>query len=261
MRQYLLLLVVGFLFSGTVFAADAASYPGRATYPMVKIYDTAQLNKAYDDVIIVDVRSKFEYETMHINNAINIPVGSRQFAKKVAALNATKPIVFYCNGHRCYHSYKAVLKAKKAGIKNIFSYDSGVFDWAKAYPEKATLMGETPVDLKQLISKKKLKKHLLEPAEFSSKITDKSVILDIREAIQRGMLELYPFRQKNIALSEKDKLIKFFAKFKEGDKTLMVYDEGGTQVRWVQYYLEDMGVSRYLFMKGGAKQYFKDMIN
>ena len=37
----------------------------------------------------------------------------------------------------------------------------------------------------------------------------------------------------------------------------MVYDEAGNQVRWLQYYLESKGITKYYFMEGGAKNYFQ----
>lgn len=261
MGRFLLFLIAGFILTGSASASND-SYPGRTVYPKVEIYQTGKLNQSYNDVIIVDVRSKFEYETLHINSAVNIPLNSRDFVKQVSALVAqAKPIIFYCNGHRCYHSYKAVMKARKAGIKNIFSYDSGIFDWAKAHPDKATLLGTTPLDPKLLISKSNLKKHMLSPIEFASKAASNAVILDIREPVQRGLLELFPYRQENISLSQKGKLVQFLEGLKEANKTLLVYDEGGTQVRWLQYYLKDEGVSDYYFMQGGVKKYFKSVIN
>lgn len=261
MWHLLLLVITGLIYAGTA-NASTEEYPGRTIYPKVKIYDTEQLNASYESVQIVDVRSKFEFDTLHINSAINIPLNSPQFIEKVKALTANeKPIVFYCNGHRCFHSYKAVMKLQRRGVKNLYSYDSGIFDWSKAYPEKATLLGSTPVNTDLLISKSVLKKHMLEPREFVSKVNKKSEILDIREPVQRGLLELFPYRQNNISLSERDKLKKFISGFKGSEKVLMVYDEGGTQVRWLQYHLKKQGVKNYYFMAGGMKKYFKSALN
>lgn len=259
MNRYLLLVLASLCFP-TQLIAQSGDYPGRSVYPKVKVYETEQLQQAFDQVIVVDVRSNYEYETLHINNAINIPLNSKGFTKKVAALETDgKPIVFYCNGHTCYKSYKATTRAMNAGIPNVFSYDSGIFDWATIYPEKATMLGHTPINADRLISKAKLKEHLLDPAQFSAKINDKTVILDIREPAQRGLIELYPYRQENISLNQKKKLVTLFSNILESGKTLLVYDEAGKQVRWLQYYLEAKGISNYYFMAGGVKQYFKDI--
>lgn len=256
MKHSILLLVVSLLFP--VFS-QADEFPGRTTYPTVKVYETAQLNQNFANVIVVDVRSEYEYDTLHVNNAVNIPLNSKRFTKDLAALqNQNKPIVFYCNGHTCYKSYKASIKAEKAGINNVFAYDAGVFDWAKAHPEKATMLGKTPVNTDRLLSKSELEKYLLQPKDFTSRVDDTTLILDIREASQRGLIELYPYRQENISLDNKKRLDRFLNQVKQSGKTLLVYDEAGKQVRWLQYYLIDKGIKNYFFMAGGLKQYFKD---
>jgi len=253
-----------FLFTSLLFPvlSQSGDYPGRATYPRVNVYETEQLNREFENVIIVDVRSNFEFNTLHINNAINIPLNSKNFRRLISDLQRErKPIVFYCNGHSCYKSYKAARKARRAKIANIFAYDSGIFDWAKAHPEKAVLLGTSPVDTNLLLSKADLKKYLLSPQEFSSTINDKAVILDVREASQRGLLELFPYRQENISMDEQKKLDRFLKGIKGSGSTLLVYDEAGKQVRWLQYYLEDHGISKYYFMEGGVKNYFKSLTN
>ena len=250
------LALSGLLFVNLVQASD--EFPGRAIYPKVNIMETEQLNRLFGEVIIIDVRSSFEYETLHINNALNIPLNSKRFVDDVESLLAdNKPIVFYCNGHTCYKSYKAANKIRKANDSNIYAYDAGIFDWAKAHPEKATLVGKTPVNPKRLISKDDFKKRLLSPANFTARIEDKTLILDIREPAQRGLFELFPYRQENIHMDEKTKLNQFLEKVKNQDKALLVYDEAGKQVTWLQYYLEDKEISNYYFMDGGAKGFFK----
>jgi rhodanese-related sulfurtransferase len=239
--------------------AQGQDFPGRSTYPNVNFYEIDKLEQNIDNVIIVDVRSNYEYETLHINGAINIPLSSKTFADKVGTLaQKNKDIVFYCNGHTCYKSYKAVLKARNAGFDRTFTFDAGIFDWAKAYPQQSTMLGASPIDATKLISKEKFNEHLLSPDEFAAHINDNSVILDIREPAQRGLMELYPYRQENISMANKDKLNKFLGKVLGSGKTLLVYDEAGKQVAWLQYSLEAKGISNYYFMKGGVKQFFKD---
>jgi rhodanese-related sulfurtransferase len=259
MKKLLALLTLCIFLPLNVLAQNEG-FPGRDMYPNVNFYETEQLNNNLDKVIIVDARSSYEYETLHINGAINIPLVSKDFVKNVRGLpTAGKDIVFYCNGHTCYKSYKAVLKARNAGVKNVYTYDAGIFDWANAHPDKSTLLGVTPINPSQLITKDKFKKHLLDPSDFSAKISDDTVILDIREAGQRGLLELYPYRQENIAMGQKEKLDSFLSKIKAQGKTLLAYDEAGKQVAWFQYSLEAKGITKYYFMKGGAKQFFKDI--
>ena len=241
-------------------SAQTQGYPGRDVYRNVPVWETEQLNQSFDNVIIIDVRSNYEFDTLHINGSINIPLSNRTFTEDVAAIrDPQKSIVFYCNGHTCYKSYKAQIRATKAGITNTFSYDSGVFDWVSVYPERATLLGKSPVDTAKLIGKARLAEHSLEPKQFSAKITDNTVILDIREASQRGLMELFPYRQENIEMDEKEAMNKFLDQIKKSGQPLLVYDESGKQVRWLQYHLDEKGIKNYNFMKGGVKQYFKSL--
>jgi len=237
--------------------AQSNDFPGRDIYPKIKVYSTSKLFNSFADVAIIDVRSQYEYNVLHINTAINIPLNSKQFSTEIAALNVNnKPIVFYCNGHTCFKSYKAVLKAKHAGLSNVSSYDAGVFDWANAHPEKTTMLNVSPMDPSSIIPKKDLKKHLLEPKEFQSKITNNSIILDIRDSNQRGLLSLFPYRQKNISLQQREKLSQLFDKVLKNKSPLFIYDAAGKQVRWLQYYLEAKGIKNYYFMNGGFKNFF-----
>jgi len=259
MKTIIFLCFAAFL-TPTMALAQTDDYPGRATYPSIMVLESEQLNAQFNDVIIVDVRSKYEYDTLHINNAVNIPLNNVGFTRELEALQAgSRAIVFYCNGHSCYKSYKACNSATSAGISNVYAYDSGVFDWARAYPDRATLLGKTPVNTARLISKQALEKKLLKPAEFSARISDKTVILDIRDARQRGLVELFPYRQQNISLDKNKEMERFLNRIKRSGKTLLVYDEAGKQVGWVQYYLVEKGIRNYYFMRGGVKQFFRDL--
>lgn len=258
--KHLFFLMLGLVLLVPAQAQDNA-YPGRTTYPNVSILETEELRSRFNDVIIVDVRSQYEYDTLHINNAVNVPLSAADFIQRITDLqgSSNKPIVFYCNGHTCFKSYKAVTRCSNANIHNVFAYDSGIFDWARANPDMATMLGKTPVDSKRLISRSELEKYLLDPKSFSARISDKSVILDIREPRQRGLVELFPFRQENISMDDRKRLNSFLDQVKSSGKTLLVYDEAGKQVRWFQYYLVEKGIKDYYFMSGGVKQFFKDL--
>ncbi len=52
-------------------------------------------------------------------------------------------------------------------------------------------------------------------------------------------MELFPYRQENIELDDLKKMDSFLDKLKKTGQPLMVYDEAGKQVRWLQYHLED----------------------
>lgn len=238
---------------------EKEEFPGRSVFSEVEIYGLEELYQQKDQVIIVDVRSKYEYETLRAKGALNIPLSSPTFGEELIKLRAStdKPIVFYCNGRTCYKSYKAARKAIYYKVKNCFSFDSGIFDWAKAHPDEAVLLGRSPINVNNLISKKSFKKKLIDPEIFGSKVGSGSLVLDVRDRFQREAVGFFPGQESRVGLDQKEKLEKFFIKVKKSNKTLLVYDAVGKQVRWLMYALQRAGVKDYYFMKGGAKGYYE----
>jgi len=239
-------------------ATVAAEFPLRPQYIDVPILETAELDKKFNDVFIVDVRTPYEYATLRVKDAILIPVTAKNFVDEVRKLrekSANKPIVFYCNGKTCRKSYDAVLKAKAARITGAWCYDAGVADWARAHPEKAVLLGRSPVNPDDVITDAKFKARLLDPKAFEAKIGPSTIVLDVRDLAQRDS-PLFPFKEQRVGLGEKDKLDAIIEQAKREKKTLLVYDAVGKQVDWFQYSLESKGLSDYYFMKGGAQGHF-----
>ena len=241
-------------------------FPGRAEYPEIKLYQKADLLKDFDKVVVVDTRSSLEFDTLRIKGAVNIPVASKNFPERVKALRAEnkKPIVFYCNGRSCYKSYKAAKLSLKNGVKNVFAYDAGVFEWAKTYPDHAVLLGTSPMDPAKIIPKEQLTARFLAPKEFTEMARatprSQSMILDVRDMYQRAGIGYFTGIEKWVSLDEQQKLNKYLQQAVAENRTLFIYDETGKQVRWLQYTLEHLNIKKYYFMTKGAKQFYKDMI-
>ena len=253
------------LFSSiSVFASEG--FPGRAEYPEIALYEKSDLLKDFNKVVVVDARSALEFDTLRIKDAVNIPIASKEFGKKIRALRKTtvKPIVFYCNGRSCFKSYKAAKTALRYGVKNVFAYDAGVFEWAKTYPKYAALLGTSPMDPSKIIPKAKLTERFLTPQQFTdiarSTPKNKKLIMDVRDKYQRAGVGFFIGMERWVSLDDQKKLTKHLKKAAAENKTLYIYDETGKQVRWLQYTLESHNIKNYYFMKKGAKQFYKDMI-
>jgi len=255
----ILLSFVVLLFSSAVWSAPDDEYPGRKLYHDVSVYSLEKLTKERENVHVVDVRTPYEFETIHVSDALNIPLSRGDFVKHINDLRAKspKPIVFYCNGHTCFKSYKAARKAQVFGVKDVHSFDAGVFDWANANPDKTVLLGKSPIDPAKLISKKAFKSKLMEAKEFEEKVKSGDYfVIDVRSRIQRSAMGLFPFTEKWASLDDNDKLRGLLEQAKSQKKPLLIYDNVGKQVRWLEYRLRDMGITDYHFMKGGAEDYF-----
>lgn len=235
--------------------ADDEGFPGRAKYPDIPYITISDFYTGYqnNDFIIVDARSKFEFNVIHIKEAVNIPVNSDDFYTEINKLaqKTKNTIVFYCNGRRCMKSFKAAVKSK---LSNIFVFDAGVFEWANEYPKESVLMGESPLRLDKLISSSKLKEHSVSLDEFESLIRE-SVLIDIRDLKERRGNGLFLLADKSAPLDNTRKLDRYLNRAIKEDKTLLAYDDSGKQIRWLQYYLEQKGIKKYYFMAGGAKYY------
>lgn len=241
-------------------AAVNDEFPNRKLFPAVPVISMKNLHQKIDEVIIVDVRSKYEYDTINIAKAINIPVQEADFIDRMRKLRNENPhteIVAYCNGKTCKKSYQAVQQCRDAGIANVVAYDQGIFDWVKQYPETSRLLGRSPVDPNRLISQQDLERHMIDVEKFDELASRKDVIvLDIREPLQRAGVSLFPGIEKKADLDDKVLLNRYINDVERNNKTLLVYDGVGKQVVWLMYYLQDRGVKRFAFMKGGAQAYY-----
>ncbi len=257
-------IFVALFSSSTTYSAEG--FPGRAEYPEIALYQKADLLRDLNRVVVVDARSVLEFETIHIKGAINIPVSSKNFPDMVKALRkkTAKPIVFYCNGRTCYKSYKATKSALKAGVKNVFAYDAGIFEWARTYPKYAVLLGVNPMDPSKIIPKSKLKQHFLTPQQFneSARYSPRSgiMLLDVRDMYQRAGVGFFIGIEKWVSMNDQKKLFKYLDRARDENKTLYIYDETGKQVRWLQYTLEHRNIKNYYFMTKGAKGFYKKFI-
>lgn len=249
----LILITISLLLVFSV-AAHTAELPLRATYPHVATIDIEDLYTQLNDVVVVDVRSVVEYDTLHIKGALHIAISNAGFIPQVKSLRSAtdKTIVFYCNGVTCQKSYQATEKATDSGILGIKAYDEGIFAWAKKYPEHSVLLGKSPINPERLISNEDFSKHLLSPAMFVERLTaDAATAFDIRDSFQRAGKKILPEVTRPVTFSNLSYLLVNYPK----DRPLYIYDAVGKQVRWAQYKLEDVGLQNYYFMEGGVKGY------
>lgn len=248
--------VLTFLLIGAVWCAVASAeeegFPHRAEFPDVPYLSTEELASGYDDVITVDVRSQTEFDVVHILKARHAPIANTSFGSLLEGFRgktAPQKIAFYCNGHTCKKSYEAAQQAMALGFQNVYAYDAGIFDWIAAYPDKAVLLGETPVPQEKIISEEAFHAKTLSVEEFTKRAKDPNVILvDIREPFQRDVVPALP-QIRNIPL---DRLIGLLKDGEFKDKDLLIFDAVGKQVNWLQYHLEDQGYKNYFFLRKGV---------
>ena len=244
----------------------AEDFPLREQYASVGLepIETAELAEALDSMTVIDARSTYEYETLHIEDARSVPLASPDFNATVQSLAEAsgQPLVFYCNGVTCSVSYKAALKAKEAGLTAVRVYDAGVFAWAQAHPEHTVLLGEPLQSAERLIASEQFEAHLLAEEDFYTRIesSQNPLIVDIRSKEQRQGVSLFQMRDRHVPLTNGNRELGDLvqAAVQKG-RPMFFLDATGKQVRWLQYYLESQGAEDYWFLKGGARALYESM--
>lgn len=240
-------------------SVESDSFPGRPIYFHVPVIELDELHAGIEDesLTAVDVRTRYEWDTLRIAESEHVSIDDPKFVAKVKALHAEHPnrrIAFYCRGHSCFLSYQAVERMKAAGFDHSVSMDAGIFDWAETYPEQTALFGVAPIDTAELIDFNRFRERLLPPMEFSARLQQESArALDLRRPFERDGISFFLDREVNIEAEDTVAMVGFLREARDSGRPLFVYDISGHEIKAFQYTLEAVGVENYYFMEGGAK--------
>ena len=72
------------------------------------------LRVASDDVVVVDVRPRLEYEAGHLPGAVSIPL--EELPARLGEIDGDRSVVAYCRGPYCVMSAEAVTQFRRAGV-------------------------------------------------------------------------------------------------------------------------------------------------
>lgn len=97
-----------------------------------KDVNSEQFDKLRQDKnsVVLDVRTKREFDEGHIPGAINIDVNSADFEEKVAKLDKSKTYLVHCAAG--VRSAKACNKLAPLNFKNLYNLEGGLNAWKKA---------------------------------------------------------------------------------------------------------------------------------
>ena len=259
---FFVLLMLGALCPAA--AANDGDFPNRKLFPELSYISIEDFHQNYERYLVVDVRSPFEYHTLHAVGAMNIPRTDPDFVsrmKKLRADNKGKTIVLYCNGKKCKQSYKAGRKCHKNGIGNVLVYDQGINDWARIHPDRAVLLGKTPVDRNKLLTRDAIQQHMVPFDDFVELArSENTVIIDVRNALDREGVSLFMGREKRADYRQIKKLDRILDKSARAGQTVLMYDNAGTEVGWMMYHLREKQIKRFYFLKGGIRQYYAKLL-
>ena len=105
--------------------------PAEEKAPAKRI-DVQQFDKMRHDkgTVVLDVRTKQEYEQGHVPDSTNIDINDPQFRKKIGELDHSKTYLVHCaSGVR---SDRAVRMMSSMGFSNLFDFHGGFKAWKQA---------------------------------------------------------------------------------------------------------------------------------
>lgn len=98
-----------------------------STKKTISLVSPSELQKVQTEVQLIDVRTPEEFESGHLESAVNINIKDSDFESKVGAYDRSKPIYVYCKkGGR---SASAAKKLKEMGFEEIYDLEGGITNW------------------------------------------------------------------------------------------------------------------------------------
>lgn len=91
-----------------------------------------QNHMKYDNLQVVDVQPREDYNQSHLLNAQNI-IYDKDFRKNLERLDKSLPVAIYCSSGKV--SLKAAEILKDAGFRNIYVLEGGIRNWMEEKQE------------------------------------------------------------------------------------------------------------------------------
>lgn len=94
-----------------------------------KLLSPAKFKKGLSqkDIQLIDVRTTKEFETGHIDQAVNINYFAADFKEQISKLDKKKPVYVYCQGGG--RSGAAAKMMTEMGFKLVFDLEGGYDGW------------------------------------------------------------------------------------------------------------------------------------
>lgn len=128
-KETLIVVVLGVVVAAlVVFVYYYTESTGRISYGDITVEQAKKLIETKPSLVILDVRTVWEFEDGHIEGAINIPVEELQ--QRLGELNLSDEILVYCRtGNR---SRRAVQILADNGFSSVYHMLGGIEAWKQA---------------------------------------------------------------------------------------------------------------------------------
>jgi len=108
------------------FACSSGSQPGNRIEE-VGVKDAVRLLHTDKNMVVLDVRTKKEFDSGHIAGAVNIDFLLPGFDNEISKLDRNRPCLVYCRTGR--RSRKAAEKMVELGFRDIYHLEGGFNRW------------------------------------------------------------------------------------------------------------------------------------
>lgn len=136
------------------------SVASASAFPVITTDDLKGMIASKKEFVLIDARTRPEYQEAHIDGAINIP--EKEFDRLAPTMlpDKAKQVVLYCSGIKCGKSKRTAVKAAALGYTNLVLYNEGFPVWEERgykivagpeYEKKINTTKVPPAELKQWI--------------------------------------------------------------------------------------------------------------
>lgn len=129
LKKFLLAVMLGGFFA-VLWGHPASAEEGFKDVSVTEANAVIQDVKNNSNLIILDVRTKEEFDGGHLNNAINLDVNSDKFREEVGKLDKNKKYLVYCRSGKRSKTAQGIMK--EMGFKEVMNMTGGFLDWEKA---------------------------------------------------------------------------------------------------------------------------------
>ena len=129
MKHINILIIISLVYIIPVLAVNSQENQSVKKIDSVEAHKLITDNEINPDFVILDVRTPEEFNSGHIQNAINIDYKSANFRDEVNKLDKNKIYVVYCHSGRRATPSGDIME--QLGFKNIYNI-GGVLQWQEA---------------------------------------------------------------------------------------------------------------------------------